>query len=79
MPPRVGVSMWHERKMPERWYELLRERMQIEEQRMRIIRDGGIVDNTYQEDLLAQADKLDREMLLVMRLAIAVTLVREPA
>jgi len=65
--------------MPERWYELLRERMQIEEQRMRIIRDGGIVDNTYQEDLLAQADKLDREMLLVMRLAIAVTLVREPA
>jgi hypothetical protein len=62
--------MWHERKMPERWYELLRKRMQIEEQRMRVIRDGGIVDNAYQEDLLAQADSLDREMLLVMRQAI---------
>jgi hypothetical protein len=70
--------MWHERKMPERWYEL-RERMQIEEQRMRVIRDGGIVDNDYQEDLLAQANSLDREMLLVMRQAIAVTLVRESA
>jgi hypothetical protein len=34
--------------------------MQIEEQRMRVIRDGGIVDNDYQEDLLAQADNLDR-------------------
>ena len=71
--------MWNERKMPERWYGLPRERMQIEEQRMRVIRDGGIVDNDYQEDLLAQADSLDREMLLVMRQAIAVTLVREAA
>ena len=65
--------------MPERWYGLLRERMQIEEQRMRVIRDGGIVDNDYQEDLLAQADSLDREMLLVMRQAIAAALVREAA
>jgi hypothetical protein len=81
MPPSTlgGVSIWHERKMPERWYELLRERMQIEEQRMRVIRDGGIVDNDYQEDLLALADSLDREMLLVMRQAIAATLVREAA
>ena len=71
--------MWNERKMPERWYELLRERMQIEEQRMRVIRDGGIVDNDYQEDLLAKADNLDREMLLVMRQAIVATLVREAA
>ena len=71
--------MWNERKMPERWYELLRERMQIEEQRMRVIRDGGIVDNAYQEDLLAKADNLDREMLLVMRQAIVATLVREAA
>src|SRR5215469_4737215 len=74
-----GVIMWNERKMPERWYGLLRERMQIEEQRMRVIRDGGIVDNDYQEDLLAQADSLDREMLLVMRQAIAAALVREAA
>ena len=74
-----GVGMWNERKMPERWYELLRERMQIEEQRMCVIRDGGIVDNDYQEDLLAKADNLDREMLLVMRQAIVATLVREAA
>jgi hypothetical protein len=47
--------MWNERKMPERWYVLLRERMQIEEHRMRVIGDGGIVDHDYQEDLLAQA------------------------
>ena len=71
--------MWHERKMPERWYGLLRQRMQVEEQRMRVIRDGGIVDNDDQEDLLAQADRLDREMLLVMRQAIAAALVREAA
>ena len=71
--------MWNERKMPERWYGLLRQRMQVEEQRMRVIRDGGIVDNDYQEDLLAQANSLDREMLLVMRQAIAAALVREAA
>ena len=71
--------MWNERKMPERWYGLLRQRMQVEEQRMRVIRDGGIVDNDYQEDLLAQADSLDREMLLVMRQAIAAAFVREAA
>ena len=76
---RLGVGMWKERKMPERWYELLRERMQIEEQRMCVIRDGGIVDDDYQEDLLAKADNLDREMLLVMRQAIVATLVREAA
>jgi len=66
-------------QMPERWYGLLRERMQVEEQRMRVIRDGGIVDYDYLEDLLAQADSLDREMLLVMRQAIAAALVREAA
>ena len=71
--------MWNEHKMPERWYGLLRKRMQVEEQRMRVIRDGGIVDNDYQEDLLAKADNLDREMLLVMRQAIVATLVREAA
>jgi hypothetical protein len=65
--------------MPERWYGLLRQRMQVEEQRMRVIRDGGTVDNDYQEDLLAQADRLHREMLLVMRQAIAAALVRDAA
>ena len=63
--------------MPERWYGLLRERMQVEEQRMRVIRDGVIVEYDYLEDLLAQADSLDREMLLVMRQAIAAALVAQ--
>jgi hypothetical protein len=71
--------MWNECKMPERWYGLLRERMQVEEQRMRVIRDGGIVEYDYLEDLLAQADSLDREMLVVMRQAIAGSLAREAA
>jgi hypothetical protein len=74
-----GTSMWNERKMPERWYGLLRERMQVEEQRMRVIRDGSIVEHDDLKDLLAQADSLDREMLLVMRQAIAAALVREAA
>jgi hypothetical protein len=63
--------MWNERKMPEQWYGLLRERMQVEEQRMRVIRDGDIVEHDDLEELLAQAESLDREMLLVMRRAIA--------
>jgi hypothetical protein len=63
--------MWNESKMPERWYELLRERMQVEEQRMRAIRDGDIIEHDDLEELMAQAARLDREMLLVMRQAIA--------
>jgi MOSC domain-containing protein YiiM len=63
--------MWNERKMPERWYELLRERMQVEEQRMRVIHDGEIIEHDDLEQLMAQADSLDREMLMVMRQAIA--------
>jgi hypothetical protein len=61
-PEQAGQGMWNERKMPERWYGLLRERMQVEEQRMRVIKDGDIIE---------QADSLDHEMLLVMRQAIA--------
>jgi hypothetical protein len=76
---RAGPSMWNERKMPERWYGVLRERMQVEEQRMRVIRDGDIIEHDDLEELMAQADSLDREMLLVMRQAIAVALVREAA
>ena len=63
--------MWDERKMPERWYELLRERMQVEEQRMRVIRNGDIIEHDDLEQLMAQADSLDREMLMVMRQVIA--------
>jgi hypothetical protein len=46
--------MWNERKMPERWYELLRERMQVEEQRMRAIRGGDIIERDGLEELMAQ-------------------------
>ena len=63
--------MWDERKKPERRYELLRERMQVEEQRMRVIQDAKIIENDDLEELLARADSLNREMLLVMRQAIA--------
>ena len=46
--------MWDERKMPERWYELLRERMQVEEQRIRVIHDGEIIEHDDLEKLLAR-------------------------
>jgi hypothetical protein len=72
---RLGAGMWHERKMPERWHELLRERMHVEELRMRVVKDGSIVDRL--EDLLTEAHNLDREMLQVMRQAIAEALARE--
>jgi hypothetical protein len=76
---RLRVSMWNERKMPERWYGLLRERMQVEEQRMRVIKDGDIIEHDDMEELMAEADNLDREMLVVMRQAIAGSLAREAA
>ena len=69
--------MWNERKMPERWYGLLRERMQLEEQQMRVVRDGDIVENDYLEKLLTQVLSLEREMVLVMRQAIAEALAHE--
>ncbi len=46
---------------------------------MRIIRDGNILEHDDLEELMAQADSLDREMLLVMRQAVAAALVREAA
>jgi hypothetical protein len=61
--------MLHERKMPERWYELLRERIQIEQQRMDLIKSCNI-ENDRHEELLTRGHNLDREMLLVMRQAI---------
>ena len=71
--------MWNERKMPEWWYGLLRERMQVEEQRMRVIKDGDIIEQDDLEQLMAEADRLDREMRLVMRQTVAAALVREAA
>ena len=62
--------MLYEREMPERWYELLRERIQVEEQRMALIKNCD-TENDRHEKLLTRAYTLDREMLLVMRLAIA--------
>ena len=69
--------MWNERKMPERWYELLRKRMHVEEQRMRVIQNGEIIEHDDSEELLLRADSLDREMLLVMRQTVAEALARE--
>jgi hypothetical protein len=60
-------------------YGLLRQRMQVEEQRMRVIKDGEIIEDDDLEQLMAEADGLDREMLLVMRQAIPAALVREAA
>ena len=71
--------MWNERKMPERWYGLLRKRMQVEEQRMRVIKDGDIIEYDDLEKLMAHADSLDREMLLVMRQAIAAAFSENPS
>jgi len=65
--------------MPERWYELLHERMQVEEQRMCVVKDGYLIEDDQLQGLLTQADRLDREMLLVMRLAIAEGLARQQA
>ena len=53
--------MWDERKMPERWYELLRERMQVEEQRMRVIRNGDIIEHDDLEQLMARRQPRPRD------------------
>jgi hypothetical protein len=70
----MGAIMWHERKMPARWYDLLRERMQVEEQRMRVIKDGFVIKDDRLQELLTDAHDLDREMLQVMRQTIAAAL-----
>jgi hypothetical protein len=69
--------MWNEGKMPARWYELLRERMQVEKERMRAIKDGSIVEYDRLEEFLIVAESLDRQMLQVMRQAIAEVLACE--
>jgi hypothetical protein len=46
---------------------------------MRVIKDGDIIEYDDLEQLMAEADRLDREMLLVMRQAIAAALLREAA
>ena len=68
--------MWNERKMPERWYELLRRRMQVVEERMRLTK-GGIIEDDQLQKLLMEADSLDREMLLVIRQTVAEALAHE--
>jgi hypothetical protein len=69
--------MWNEGKMPARWYELLRERMTVEKERMRVIKDGSIDEDHRLEALLTLAQSLDRQMLQVMRQAIAEVLTHE--
>jgi hypothetical protein len=69
--------MWNERNMPERWYELLRERMHVEQLRMRIVKDARPVENDLVQQLLAEAQRLDAEMLFVMKQTVAEALVLE--
>jgi len=35
--------MWNELEMPAHWYKLLRERMQVEQLRMRIVKHGYLI------------------------------------
>ena len=63
--------------MPERWYELLRERMQVEQLRMRIVKDGYLIESDQLEGLLTEASSLDAQMRLVMKQTIAEALARE--
>jgi hypothetical protein len=69
--------MWNEREMPARWYKLLRERMRVEQLRMRIVKQGYLIKDYELQDVLTEAHKLDAEMLLVMRQTIAEAMVRE--
>ena len=62
--------------MPARWYELLRERMQVEQLRMRIVKHGYLIEDDQLQKLLTEAHSLDAEMLLVMRQTIAEALAR---
>ena len=73
----MGAIMWNEREMPARWYKLLRERMQIEQLRMRIVKQGYLIKDYELQDVLTEADKLDAEMLLLMRQTIAEAMARE--
>ena len=73
----AGAIMWNEREMPARWYKLLRERMQVEQLRMRIVKQGYLIKDYELQDVLTEAHKLDAEMLLVMRQTIAEALARE--
>jgi hypothetical protein len=63
--------------MPARWYKLLRERMQVEQLRMRIVKQGYLIKDYELQDVLTEAHKLDAEMLLVMRQTIAEAMARE--
>ena len=68
----TGAIMWNEREMPTRWYELLRERMQVEQLRMRIVKHGYLIEGDQLQEVLT-----DAEMLTVMRQTIAEALARE--
>ena len=73
----TGAIMWNEREMPTRWYELLRERMQVEQLRMRIVKHGYLIEGDQLQEVLTEANNLDAEMLTVMRQTIAEALARE--
>ncbi len=74
---RDGAIMWNEREMPARWYELLRQRMQVEQLRMHIVKNGYLIEDDQLLDVLSEAHSLDVQMLGVMRQTIAESLARE--
>jgi hypothetical protein len=42
----TGAIMWNERKMPARWYDLLRARIQVEKEHMRVIKEASLLKMT---------------------------------
>jgi hypothetical protein len=60
------MSMWNEREMPERWYELLRERLKVEEERQRIFFGLRRDEPGVRGELLRKARRLEGEMRGVM-------------
>jgi hypothetical protein len=54
-----------------------RERMQLEQLRMRVVKYGYLIEDDQLQELLAEAHSLDLEMLAVMRQTIAEALAWE--
>jgi uncharacterized tellurite resistance protein B-like protein len=53
--------MWNEREMPARWHGLLRERMLVEQLRMRIVRDGYLIADDQLQELARRGNAADYE------------------
>ncbi len=78
---RCSNMNWNEREMPERWYELLRGRMKVEQERMQAwgwTSRGGALKNGYLRMLQRQAHDLDRQMRDEMRRVIQLAYAPRP-